>query len=55
MRQAGDIRSRATLLRAAEIARQIGDRERLAASALANTRGMQSETGIVDEDADRDA
>jgi DNA-binding SARP family transcriptional activator len=50
MRQAGDSRSREMLLRAAEIARQIGDRERLAASALANTRGMQSETGIVDAD-----
>ncbi|MGZ4195277.1 MAG: BTAD domain-containing putative transcriptional regulator [Solirubrobacteraceae bacterium] len=48
-RQAGDRRFRGTLLDAADIARRIGDRERLVRAALANTRGMQSETGVVDQ------
>jgi DNA-binding SARP family transcriptional activator len=48
-RQAGTGAFRETLLEAAEIARRIGDWERLVACALANTRGMQSETGVVDE------
>ncbi|HEY2437852.1 MAG TPA: tetratricopeptide repeat protein, partial [Solirubrobacteraceae bacterium] len=48
-RQAGDRRFRETLLEAAEIAQRIGDGERLVRAALGNTRGMQSETGIVDQ------
>ena len=48
-RQAGDQRFRQTLLEAAEIAQRIGDEDKLVRAALANTRGMQSETGIVDE------
>ncbi|HXO10322.1 MAG TPA: BTAD domain-containing putative transcriptional regulator [Solirubrobacteraceae bacterium] len=48
-RQAGAGSFRETLLEAGEIARRIGDRDRLVACALANTRGMQSETGVVDE------
>lgn len=48
-RQAGDRRFRETLLEAAEIAQKIGDGERLVRAALGNTRGMQSETGIIDE------
>ncbi len=48
-RQAGDRRFRETLLEAADIAQRIGDGERLVRAALGNTRGMQSETGIVDQ------
>jgi hypothetical protein len=48
-RQAGDQRFRETLLEAAEIARRTDDGDRLVRAALGNTRGMQSETGIVDE------
>ena len=48
-RQAGDRRFRATLLEAAHIARGIGDPDRLVRAALANNRGMQSETGVVDQ------
>jgi DNA-binding SARP family transcriptional activator len=48
-RQAGDPRSRKTLLEAAEIAQRIDDEGRLVRAALGNSRGMQSETGIVDE------
>ena len=48
-RQAGDRRFRETLLEAAEIAQRIGDDDKLVRAALGNTRGMQSETGIVDE------
>jgi DNA-binding SARP family transcriptional activator len=48
-RQAGDLRFRETLLEAAEIAQRIGDEDKLVRAALGNTRGMQSETGIVDE------
>jgi hypothetical protein len=47
-RQAGDRRFRDTLLEAAAIAQTIGDDDLLVRAALANTRGMQSETGIVD-------
>jgi DNA-binding SARP family transcriptional activator len=47
-RQAGDLRFRETLLEAAEIAQRIGDEDKLVRAALGNTRGMQSETGIVD-------
>jgi DNA-binding SARP family transcriptional activator len=47
-RQAGDSRFRATLLEAADVARAIGDDDRLVRAALANTRGMTSETGVVD-------
>jgi serine/threonine protein kinase len=48
-RQAGDRNFRETLLEAAELAREIGDTRGLVRAALANSRGMQSETGIVDE------
>jgi DNA-binding SARP family transcriptional activator len=48
-RQAGDRRFRETLLQAVEIAARTGDGDRLVRAALGNTRGMQSETGIVDE------
>jgi len=48
-RQAGDRRFRETLLEAAQIAQRIGAQPELVRAALANTRGMQSETGIVDE------
>ena len=48
-RQAGDRRFRATLLEAAEFAVRIGDKDKLVRAALANTRGMQSETGMVDQ------
>jgi len=48
-RQSGDRRFRETLLEAAELAQRIGDQDRLVRAALGNTRGMQSETGIVDE------
>jgi DNA-binding SARP family transcriptional activator len=48
-RQAGDPRFRETLLEAAGIAQRIGDSTGLVRAALANTRGMQSETGVVDE------
>jgi tetratricopeptide (TPR) repeat protein len=47
-RQAGDRRFRGTLLEAAELAGRIGDDDRLVRAALRNTRGMQSETGVVD-------
>ena len=49
-RQAGDPRFRQTLLDAGELARQIGSDELLVQSALANTRGMQSATGVVDDE-----
>ena len=48
--QAGDRRFRATLLEAAELAEEIGDDRALVRAALANTRGMQSETGIIDDE-----
>jgi DNA-binding SARP family transcriptional activator len=48
-RQAGDRRFRETLLEAAELAQRIGDDDGLVRAALANTRGMQSQTGIVDD------
>ena len=49
-RQAGDPRFRETLLEAAAIAQRIGDDGGLVRAALANTRGMQSETGVVDQE-----
>ncbi len=48
-RQAGDPRFRETLLEAAEVAQRIDDGDKLVRAALGNSRGMQSETGIVDE------
>ena len=48
-RQAGDLRFRETLLEAAHVARGIGDPDKLVRAALANNRGMQSETGVVDQ------
>jgi DNA-binding SARP family transcriptional activator/tetratricopeptide (TPR) repeat protein len=49
-RQAGERRFRETLLEAAAIALRIGDESGLVRAALANTRGMQSRTGIVDQE-----
>ncbi len=46
--QAGDVGFRATLLEAAQIALRTGDSGRLVRVALANTRGLQSSSGIVD-------
>lgn len=48
-RQTGEHSFRETLLEAADIARSIGYKDGLVRAALANTRGMQSQTGIVDE------
>jgi DNA-binding SARP family transcriptional activator len=48
-RQTGDLRFRETLLEAARLAQELGDGPRLVRAALSNTRGMQSETGIVDD------
>ena len=48
-REAGDLRFRTTLLEAAQIARGIGDQDMLVRATLANNRGMQSETGVVDQ------
>lgn len=47
-RQAGDPSHRATLLAAAELARQIDARDLLVQAALANTRGWASAAGRVD-------
>ena len=49
-RQAGDRGFRETLLEAAGLAQEIGDERALVRAALANTRGMQSETGVVDDE-----
>ncbi|MBV9799373.1 MAG: AAA family ATPase [Solirubrobacterales bacterium] len=46
--QCGDPDFRDTLLRAAELARTLGDTDRLVRAVLANTRGFVSETGRVD-------
>ena len=46
--QSGNAAFRQTLLDAAEIARRLGDRDRLVEAALANTRGFASATGEVD-------
>jgi hypothetical protein len=48
--QGGDPEFRATLLEASSLAREIGDTERLAQAALANTRGFASETGTIDHE-----
>jgi DNA-binding SARP family transcriptional activator len=48
-RQAGDRRFRETFLEAAGIAQRTADEDRLVRAALGNTRGMLSETGVVDE------
>jgi len=49
-RQSGSPKFRDTFLEAASLARQIGDDEKLVRAALANTRGLQNSSGIVDED-----
>ena len=46
--QSGDPEFRATLLKAAEMARRMGDTDRLVRGVLANTRGFVRETGRVD-------
>jgi class 3 adenylate cyclase len=46
--QGGDPEFRATLIRAAQLARTAGDTARLVRAVLANTRGFVSETGNVD-------
>jgi tetratricopeptide (TPR) repeat protein len=47
-RRAGGDTFRAHLLEAGRLARRLGDRDRLARAALANNRGMHSETGLLD-------
>lgn len=47
-RRAGDARHRETLLAAARLAQNLGDAERLASAALANSRGFWSATRTVD-------
>jgi tetratricopeptide (TPR) repeat protein len=47
---AGEPAHRETLLRAAHLAEEAGDGERLVRAALANTRGTHSRTGWVDEE-----
>jgi class 3 adenylate cyclase/tetratricopeptide (TPR) repeat protein len=49
-RGAGEPEHRETLLEAAQLAIQLGDRSRLVRAALANHRGWGSETGGVDEE-----
>jgi class 3 adenylate cyclase/tetratricopeptide (TPR) repeat protein len=49
-RQVGEPEFRDTLLDAARIALEIGDHDRLAQAALANTRGFTSEIGRVDDE-----
>jgi tetratricopeptide (TPR) repeat protein len=49
-RQAGEADYRTTLLEAAGMARERGDGGRMAAAALANSRGYTSEVGMVDDD-----
>ena len=49
-RQAGDPRFRDTLLTAGRLARVKGDQRALVRAALANTRGLQSATGVVDRE-----
>jgi class 3 adenylate cyclase/tetratricopeptide (TPR) repeat protein len=46
--QSGDPNFRSTLLKASELAAQMGDTARLVRGVLANTRGFASETGTVD-------
>ena len=48
--QAGIPAFRETLLEAARLARSIGDSDRLVRAALANTRGIHSSTGVVDDE-----
>jgi DNA-binding SARP family transcriptional activator len=48
--QVGDPAFRDTLLEAADLARRTDDPKRLIRAALANTRGLQSSSGTVDED-----
>jgi tetratricopeptide (TPR) repeat protein len=49
-RQAGDPAFRDTLLDAARRAASLGDTKRLVAAALANTRGLFSNAGVIDAD-----
>ncbi len=49
-RQAGMADFRETLLKAARRARALGDRDRLVRAALANSRGMYTALGVIDED-----
>ena len=49
-RRSGSPEHRATLLEAADVARDLGDAERLAAAALANTRSFWSATRQVDRE-----
>jgi DNA-binding SARP family transcriptional activator/tetratricopeptide (TPR) repeat protein len=48
-RQSGDPAATATLIAAAELARELGDTDNLIAAVLANNRGIFSTTGLVDE------
>jgi hypothetical protein len=49
-RQAGNLEFRDTLLEASHLAAEIDDGDYLVRAALANTRGLQSATGTVDEE-----
>jgi hypothetical protein len=49
-RRAGGDAFRAHLLEAGRLARRLGDSDRLARAALANNRGMHSNTGFLDEE-----
>ena len=49
-RQTGDREFRETLLEASALAREIGDGDRLARSAIANNRGFMSAAGITDQE-----
>jgi class 3 adenylate cyclase/tetratricopeptide (TPR) repeat protein len=49
-RQIGNPASRQTLLDAAQLAQQLGDTDRLCRAVLANTRGLTSHTGAVDNE-----
>jgi tetratricopeptide (TPR) repeat protein len=49
-RQSGDPVFRETLLEAAHLARERGDRDRLVRAALANNRGLFSQAGVIDTD-----
>jgi len=49
-RQDGDAEYRTTLLKAAALASEHDDHDRLAAAALANSRGYTSEVGMIDDE-----
>jgi DNA-binding SARP family transcriptional activator len=50
LRQAGDPTFREVLLEASTFAQELGDRERLVAAVLANSRGFYSSIGVIDRE-----